>query len=195
MSPGGVGVHRAVVLHRFQIRITRFFRITSTFLSDFLWYYSFFYLAHGELWYLCHLKNDDEEKKQGGDELPTYLPVYAWVGQVWPDILWFSRICEGFWKPPGRLPSMAYTSSEKFLRTTISDHGRHQPFLDHITLIHRTIKIITTERANTLRHKHWQCLPESIEPADCDGLCEDCDEEGEAGCVRFQQVEDVETAL
>ena len=90
---------------------------------------------------------------------------------------------------------MAYTSSEKFLRITISDHGRHQPFLDHITLIHRTIKRITTERAITFRHKHWQCLPESIEPADCDGLCEDCDEEGEAGCVRFQQVEDVETAL
>ena len=39
---------------------------------------------------------------------------------------------EGFLKPPGRLPSMAYTSSEKFLRITISDHGRHQPFLDHI---------------------------------------------------------------
>ena len=38
-------------------------------------------------------------------------------------------------------------------------------------------------------------VPESIEPADCNGLCEDCDEEGEAGCVRFQQVEDVETAL
>ena len=104
------------------------FRLESQdFLGSLLLFFQIFYLAHGELWYLCHLKNDDEEKKQGGDELPTYLPVDAWVGQVWPDVLWFLGICEGFWKPPGRLPSMAYTSSEKFLRITISDYKRHQP--------------------------------------------------------------------
>ena len=50
VCPGGVGVHRAVVLHRFQIRITR------PFLESFLLFFQilfgisvFFYLAHGEL--------------------------------------------------------------------------------------------------------------------------------------------------
>ena len=37
--------------------------------------------------------------------------------------------------------------------------------------------------------------PESIEPADCDGLKEDGDEEGEAGRVVLQQVEDVKPTL
>ena len=37
--------------------------------------------------------------------------------------------------------------------------------------------------------------PESIEPADSDGLKEDGDEEGEAGRVVLQQVEDVEPTL
>ena len=37
--------------------------------------------------------------------------------------------------------------------------------------------------------------PESIEPADCNGLKEDGDEKGEAGRVVLQQVEDVEPAL
>ena len=37
--------------------------------------------------------------------------------------------------------------------------------------------------------------PESIEPADGDGLKEDGDEEGEAGRVVLQQVEDVKPTL
>ena len=37
--------------------------------------------------------------------------------------------------------------------------------------------------------------PESIEPADSDGLKEDGDEEGEAGRVVLQQVEDVKPTL
>ena len=37
--------------------------------------------------------------------------------------------------------------------------------------------------------------PESIKPADGNGLEEDGDEEGEAGRVVLQQVEDVEPAL
>ena len=37
--------------------------------------------------------------------------------------------------------------------------------------------------------------PESIEPADCNGLKEDGDEKGEAGRVVLQQVEDVEPVL
>ena len=43
--------------------------------------------------------------------------------------------------------------------------------------------------------KDWKVKPESIEPADCNCLKEDGDEEREAGRVVLQKVEDVEPAL
>ena len=43
--------------------------------------------------------------------------------------------------------------------------------------------------------RDWNVEPESIEPADCNGLKEDGDKEGEAGRIVLQQVEDVEPAL
>ena len=49
-------------------------------------------------------------------------------------------------------------------------------------------KTVAIGRASTVE-------PESIEPADCNGLKEDSDKEGEAGRVVLQQVEDVEPAL
>ena len=60
---------------------------------------------------------------------------------------------------------MAYTSSEKFLQQN--------------------------EKQLSVRDVE----PESIEPADCNGLKEDCDKEREASRVVLQQVEDVEPAL
>ena len=66
---------------------------------------------------------------------------------------------------PGLLPSMAYTSSEKFLQQ------------------------------NEKQLSGRDVEPESIEPADCNGLKEDCDKEREASRVVLQQVEDVEPAL
>ena len=62
---------------------------------------------------------------------------------------------------------MAYTSSEKFLQ----------------------------QNGEQFSGRDWNVEPESIEPADCNGLKEDGDKEGEAGRIVLQQVEDVEPAL